>query len=73
MKPGTVIDAAIASAILFVGALVTLFQQNPDLLFSDISQGTWVAMGGTALLSFLKAYQTLSIRRALNRNKQGNT
>ena len=59
----TIVGALIAALIFFVGAIVTLFANDPDLTFDTISQAAWVAAGGGAALQFLKDFQAVTVRR----------
>ncbi len=63
----TLIGACIASLILFLSSIVTLFTNDPTLVFSGISTAVWVSIGGGAGVVFLKDYQAIATRRAINR------
>lgn len=63
----TIISAAVASLILFLSSIVTLFTNDPTLEFSTITTATWVSVGGGALVAFLKDYQALTSRRLINK------
>lgn len=67
INTNTLIGALVAVLILFVSSMVTLFIENPDLTFSMIKQSTWVAVGGGAVVVFLKDYQAISTRRLVNK------
>lgn len=62
----TIVGALIAALILFVSSAVTLFTNNPDLTFAQLSTATWVSLVGGALVAFFKDYQALSVRRRVN-------
>jgi len=63
----TLIGAAIAALILFASSTVTLFTNNPDLTFADLSTATWVSLLGGVGVAFLKDYQALTTRRLVNK------
>lgn len=63
----TIIGAAIAALILFGSSTITLFTNNPDLTFADLTTATWVSLVGGAAVAFLKDYQALTSRRLINR------
>lgn len=65
----TVLGAFIASAILFVSSMVTLFAENPELTFGAIKQATWVSIVGGMLIQFLKDYQAVRIRRLMGQKE----
>ena len=67
MKVSTTGGALIAALILIVSNIVTLFTNNPELTFSDISQGTWVVIIGGAIVAFGKDFQALSTRRVIGK------
>lgn len=67
MKIETVAGAFIAAAILFVSSVVTLFTNDPNLTFGELSQATWVSLIGGTAVAFLKDYQAVSARRAISR------
>lgn len=59
----TIIGALIAALILFGSSVVTLFTNNPDMTFADLTTATWVSLLGGAAIAFLKDYQALTARR----------
>ena len=63
----TIVGAFVASLIFFVGNMVTLFTENPELTFDAIKQATWVAALGGALLQFLKDYQAVWTRNMIDK------
>jgi hypothetical protein len=63
----TIIGALIAALILFGSSVVTLFTNNPELTFADLTTATWVSLVGGAAVAFLKDYQAISTRRLVNR------
>jgi len=63
----TLIGALIAALILFGSTVVTLFTNNPDLTFADITTAAWVSLIGGAAVAFLKDYQSISTRRLVNK------
>lgn len=63
----TLVGALIAALILFGSSVVTLFTNNPDLTFAQLSTATWVSLIGGAGVAFLKDYQALSARRLINK------
>ena len=63
----TVIGAAVAALILFISSLVTLFTNNPELTFGQITTATWVSIVGGAAAAFLKDFQAISARRLVNK------
>lgn len=69
----TIVGALVAALIFFVGNMVTLFAENPELTFGAIKQATWVSVAGGALVQFLKDYQAVWTRNVIDRaagNKQ---
>jgi hypothetical protein len=67
MNVNTLVGALVASLILFGSSLVTLFTNNPDLTFEQISTATWVSLVGGAAIAFLKDWQAISTRRLVNK------
>lgn len=67
MNVNTLSGAAIAALILFGSSVVTLFVNNPDMVFADLSTATWVSLLGGAAIAFLKDYQALTVRRTVNK------
>ncbi len=63
----TIIGALIAALILFGSSVVTLFTNNPEMTFADLSTATWVSLVGGAAVAFLKDYQALTTRRWANK------
>jgi hypothetical protein len=51
MNVNTLVGALVASLILFGSSLVTLFTNNPDLTFEQISTATWVSLVGGRLVN----------------------
>lgn len=69
----TYLGAFVAALILFGSNLVTLFVENPDLTLTALKQSTWIAVGGGALVAFLKDFQAVNTRNALSKmTKTGN-
>lgn len=66
MKIETLGGAVIAAMILFVSNLITLFNQDPELTVSAISQAAWISSIGGALVAGLKDYQAISTRRLIS-------
>ncbi len=71
MKMETVGGALIAAGILFVSSVVTLFTNDPNLTFGELSQATWVSLVGGTAVAFLKDYQAVSTRRIISGLKFG--
>ena len=69
MKVETVSGAFIAALIGFLTGLLALFQQDADMTLSAISQRAWIVLGVGALISFLKDYQALTLRRMMSSRK----
>jgi hypothetical protein len=67
MNVNTLVGAFIAALILFGSSVVTLFTNNPDMTFADLSTATWVSLVGGAAVAFLKDYQALTTRRLVNK------
>lgn len=67
MNVNTLVGALIAALILFGSSVVTLFTNNPDMTFADLSTATWVSLVGGAAVAFLKDYQALTTRRLVNK------
>lgn len=67
MNINTLTGALIAALILFGSSVVTLFTNNPDMVFADLSTATWVSLVGGAAIAFLKDYQALTVRRTVNK------
>lgn len=67
MNVNTLAGALIAALILFGSSVVTLFTNNADLTFADLSTATWVSLVGGAAIAFLKDYQALTVRRTVNK------
>jgi hypothetical protein len=67
MNVNTLTGALIAALILFGSSVVTLFTNNPDMTFADLSTATWVSLLGGAAIAFLKDYQALTVRRTVNK------
>lgn len=61
----TLLGALIASIILFLSSMVTLFTENPELTFAVIKQATWVSLCGGAMIAFLKDYNALNARKMI--------
>lgn len=72
MKPETITSAALNAAAFFIGGIVALFTENPELTLQTIKQATWITIGGGALLAFIKAYQEVDTRRLLARMRGKN-
>jgi len=62
-----ILGALLAAVILFVSSIVTLFTNDPNLEFGQITTATWVSIGGGALVVFLKDYQAITTRRLINK------
>jgi len=62
----TIIGAVIAALISFGNALLALFLNDPELTFGMIRQAAWVGLVGGFVVQFLKDYQAISTRRAVN-------
>ncbi len=67
MNVNTLVGALIAALILFTSTVVTLFTNNPDLTFAQLSTATWVSLLGGAAVAFFKDYQALTTRRLVNK------
>lgn len=67
MNTNTIVGALIAALILFISTVVTLFTNNPDLTFAQLSTATWVSLLGGAAVAFFKDYQAISTRRLVNK------
>ena len=67
MNVNTLVGALIAALILFISTVVTLFTNNPDLTFAQLSTATWVSLLGGAAVAFFKDYQAISTRRLVNK------
>lgn len=67
MNVNTLTGALIAALILFGSSVVTLFTNNVDMTFADLSTATWVSLLGGAAIAFLKDYQALTVRRTVNK------
>jgi len=67
MNVNTLTGALIAALILFGSSVVTLFTNNADMTFADLSTATWVSLLGGAAIAFLKDYQALTVRRTVNK------
>ena len=67
MNVNTLVGALIAALILFGSSVVTLFTNNPDLTFAQLSTATWVSLVGGAAIAFLKDYQAITTRRLVNK------
>lgn len=65
MKVTTFIGAAIAAFIGFMTAIIALFIENPDLTVGQISQATWIVVGGGAIVAFAKDAQTVWLRKKM--------
>jgi len=65
MKIETIGGAFVAALILFGTGFLAVFQQDGVATIANISQATWLTLGVGAALSFLKDYQALSVRRAM--------
>jgi len=63
----TLVGALIAALILFGSSVVTLFTNNPDLTFAQLTTATWVSLLGGAAIAFLKDYQAITTRRLVNK------
>lgn len=63
----TIVGALIAALIFFIGNMVTLFVENPDLTFDTLKQATWVSLIGGATLQFLKDYQAVWTRNQIDK------
>jgi len=73
MKIETLGGAVIAALVLFVTGFLAVFQQESVVSARDITEATWWILGGGAALSFLKDYQSLTVRRSLaNMTNSGN-
>lgn len=68
----TIIGALIAALILFGSSVVTLFTNNPELTFADLTTATWVSLVGGAAVAFLKDYQAIATRRLVNKVTKSN-
>lgn len=64
-KIDSTLDAIVATLILFGSSLLAIFTQSPEVGIADISENTWWVLSLGALISFGKAYQTLSSRRLI--------
>ena len=64
MNTNTIVGALIAALILFISTVVTLFTNNPDLTFAQLST---VSLLGGAAVAFFKDYQAISTRRLVNK------
>ncbi len=63
----TLVGALLAALILFGSSVVTLFVNNPEMTFADLTTATWVSLVGGAAVAFLKDYQALTVRRAASK------
>lgn len=63
----TIIGALIAAAIGFFTGMLALLQQEGVQALSDIGEIAWIVLVVGALISFLKDYQAIATRRAINK------
>ena len=67
MNVPTISGAAIAAIILFFTGFLALLQQDGVTSIGDINQVAWIVLGVGALVSFLKDFQALSVRRGIGK------